>query len=269
MPQINLPLSEQELLSLAESVKKIVLDVGEFLANAPISKVTAKNAGSANFVTDLDLTVQNMLVEKLIPLVPGAIFVLEESDELPDAPDFAWVIDPIDGTKNFINPYMESCISVGLVYPNTGVVGMVYNPFRNELFSGVVGHGAYLNGEPIHTSDVELAEAIVCLGTSAYYPHLYQRTADCMGKLYPVTADFRRAGSAALELCYLACGRLDAFIEYQLCAWDYAAATTIIREAGGIIDSIEPNGLDLTKHSGIVAAAPNVFDGFQEVVRNV
>ena len=269
MSNIDIPFNENDLLALAESIKKIVLDVGSFLANAPISKVTAKNAGSANFVTDLDLTVQNMLVEKIEPLLPGAIFILEESDELPEAPDFAWVIDPIDGTKNLINHYMESCISVGLVYRNIGVIGMVYNPFRNELFSGIIGHGAYLNGAPIHSSDVELAEAIVCLGTSAYYPELYQKTADCMGKLYPVTADFRRAGSAALELCYLACGRLDAFIEYRLCPWDFAAATTIIREAGGVIDSVEPEGLDLTKHSGIVAGAKNVFDAFQKVVRSI
>ena len=264
----NIPLSESELTTLSQKLEKIIRDTGAFLAATSISQVTCKG-GNANFVTDLDVTIQNMLVKEIEPLIPEAVFLLEESDEVPEMADYTWIIDPIDGTKNLINHYKESAISVGLVFRNTGVIGMVYNPFREEFFSAVIGNGAFLNGEPIHVSDTGLNTAIVCLGTSSYHPQFHQRTARCMGELYRVCGDFRRAGSAALELCYLACGRVDAFIEYKLYAWDFAAAATIIREAGGIIESVELPEWDFRKASGIVAAAPTLFDGFQKVVRNV
>lgn len=268
MNSTTIPFSEDVLLSLSAKVEKIIRNTGKYLSSASISTVSSKG-GNVNFVTDLDLTIQNMLVEALAPLIPEAVFLLEESDEIPVEADYTWIIDPIDGTKNLINHYRESAISVGLVYRNTGILGMVYNPFREEFFSGIIEHGAFLNGNPIHVSDSPLNTAIVCLGTSGYHPQFHQRTARCMGELYRVCADFRRAGSAALELCYLACGRVDAFMEYKLYAWDFAAAATIIREAGGIIESIELPEWDFRKASGIVAATPTVFDGFQKVVRNV
>lgn len=268
MSNTTLPLSEEELLSLSQKVETIIKDTGSYLANASISEVTCKG-GNVNFVTDLDLTIQNMLVEAIAPLIPEAVFLLEESDEVPEEADYTWIIDPIDGTKNLINHYKESAISVGLVYRNTGILGMVYNPFREEFFSALIGHGAFLNNEAIHVSDTPLKTAIVCLGTSGYHPQFHQKTARCMGELYRTCADFRRAGSAALELCYLACGRVDAFIEYKLYAWDFAAAATIIREAGGIIESVELPEWDFRKASGIVAGAPSLFDGFQKVVRNI
>lgn len=268
MSNTILPLSESELSTLSEKLEKIIRDTGKYLASTSISKVTCKG-GNTNFVTDLDLTIQNILVEAITPLIPEAVFLLEESDEVPEEADYTWIIDPIDGTKNLINHYMESAISVGLVYRNTGIIGMVYNPFREEFFSAIIGRGAFFNGEAIHVSDAPLNTAIVCLGTSGYHPQFHQRTARCMGELYRTCGDFRRAGSAALELCYLACGRVDAFMEYKLYAWDFAAAATIIREAGGIIESIELPEWDFRKASGIVAAAPTLFDGFQQVVRNV
>lgn len=268
MSEITMPFSADELSAFSEKVRKIITETGHYLAGASISQTTCKG-GNANFVTDLDVLVQNRLVKALTPLLPDAAFLLEESDEIPDQADYTWVIDPIDGTKNFINHYNESAISVALIYRNTGLLGMVFNPFKDEFFSALKGQGAYLNGAPIHVSDSDLSKAIICLGTAPYYTELHEKVIRCMEALYPLCGDFRRSGSAALDLCYVACGRADAFIEYRLCAWDYAAASIIIQEAGGCVSSTDLPAWDYTAQSGVLAGGPVLFADFEKTIKAI
>lgn len=261
----TIPFSEQELKALTGQVTEIVQKTGKFLAEASISSISQKE-GHANFVTDMDVKVQERLVADLTPLIPQASFLLEESEETPSISDFVWIIDPIDGTQNFICRNRQSAIAVGLFYQGTGLLGIVYNPFLDELFSAAAGQGAYLNGIPIHASEKPLSSAIISVGTSPYYEELHHKTIQAVTALFPLCGDFRRFGSAALEICYTACGRCDGYFEYRLSPWDYAGASVILKEAGGKIASIEYEDFDCTRKSGIVAGGTNVFEGLRAIL---
>jgi len=261
-----IPFSREALETLTEHVKQIALQTGAFLSQAPATSISQKE-GHANFVTDMDIKVQERLVEALTPLLPGASFLLEEGDEAPALSDFLWIIDPIDGTQNFICRNGLSAISIGLYYKKRGLLGVVCNPFMGDLFWAATGQGAYLNGTPIHPSERPLEAAILCAGTSLYYPELLGRTTRIFTALLPACADLRRLGSAALEICYTACGRCDGFVELRLCPWDFAAAAVILREAGGRLASIEYKEPDCTKKTGLVAGGKVLFDRLWEVIR--
>lgn len=253
------PFTKNELTQLAEQVKAIVTETGAFLANTCATSVLQKE-GHANFVTDMDVKVQDRLVSALTPLLPDASFLLEESDEeQPTLTDLVWIIDPIDGTQNFICQNKLSAISIGLYYRGYGILGVVYNPFLKELFFAVRGLGAYLNDSPIQASGKTLENAVISVGTSPYYEELRPKVIKAITTLYPLCCDFRRFGSAALELCYVACGRCDGFFEYRLSPWDFAGASVILEEAGCRISSIEKDSLDYTKKSSIVAGGESIF----------
>lgn len=261
----NTLISGKKLEEIADQAIEIVLKTGRFLAKASIASVSQKE-GHANFVTDLDVKVQEMLVTALTPLIPKASFLLEESDETPHLSELVWIIDPIDGTQNFICRNRQSAISVGLFSQGTGLLGIVYNPFLEEMFVATKGNGAFLNGNPIHVSEKPLSDAIICAGTSPYYEELHEKSLHAVAELFPLCADFRRFGSAALELCYTACGRCDGYFEYRLSPWDYAGASVILLEAGGRIGSIEYTQLDYTKKTGIAAGGQAVFEALREIL---
>lgn len=258
--------SAEQLEELAGKVRRIVLDTGHFLAESTLSSIEQKE-GHANFVTDMDVKVQEMLVSALTPLVPDAAFLLEESDIKPDITEYAWIIDPIDGTQNFINGYRLSAISVGFVRGHEGLIGMVYNPFMDELFVGIKEQGATLNGNPIKTSDKPMEKAIISVGTAPYYEELHAKSVETVATLYPLCADFRRTGSAALDLCYVACARQDGYFEYRLCPWDYAGASVILTEAGGKISQIGHTNWDYTRACGIAAGNPVIFEELLAIVQ--
>lgn len=261
----NSLISEETLKIIAGQASEIVERTGRFLAETSIVSVSQKE-GHANFVTDLDVKVQEILVRELTPLIPGASFLLEESDGEPSLSDIVWIIDPIDGTQNFICRNNQSAISIGLFSRGTGLLGIVYNPFLAELFTAVKGNGAFLNGSPIRVSGKPLSDAVICAGTSPYYEELREKSLHAVSSLFPLCADFRRFGSAALEICYTACGRCDGYFEYRLSPWDYAGASVILLEAGGRIGSIGRGQIDYTKKTGIVAGGQAVYEALQNIL---
>ena len=196
--------------------------------------------GAANFVTLFDVNVQNTLISRLSALYPQANFFAEEKDNdgacFKDA--YCFVIDPIDGTTNFIHDMKYSAISVALYYDGMPLFGAVYNPYMDEMFHASVGGGAYLNDRPIRVSGRSLDKALVLFGTSPYNREEHGR--DTFKRVYNVfmkCADVRRSGSAALDVCYVACGRVDAYFEDILSPWDFAAGLLILTEAGGKMTS--------------------------------
>ncbi len=258
-------LTERQLRDLTRQVKEIVLSAGDFLAKTAISSVSQKE-GHSNFVTDMDIAVQDRLVTALAPLLPGASYLLEESENTAALADLVWIIDPIDGTRNFICGNGMSTISVGLACEGRGILGVVYNPFTRELFSAASGQGAYRNDTPIHVIERPLEDAILCAGTSPYYEELNEKVIRTLARLFPLCGDFRRFGSAALEICYSACGKCDGFFEYSLNPWDYTGASVIMEEAGGRITPIGSDRLDCTQKCGILACGNNIFDNIMEVL---
>lgn len=220
--------------------------------------VTAKE-GTANFVTGYDLKIQNYLEERLALILPGATFLAEEGgDDLAKPSDgFTFVIDPIDGTANFIRGLRNSSVSVGLLYGGNPVFGCVVLPYTGETFTAEKGRGAFVNGKPIKVSERRLKDSIVLFGTSPYYrEELGAATVETFGSFFMNCQDLRRLGSAAQDLVLTACGRGDAFFELRLSPWDIAAGALILEEAGGVITDIEGRPLPFDRKTSVLCGNP-------------
>ena len=215
-----------------------------------------EKAGPANFVTVYDVRVQNMLMESLHKILPEAQFFAEEKENDPAIlrEGYTFIIDPIDGTTNFIHNYGMSAISVGLLYCGTPVFGIIYDPYREELFEAQRGLGAFCNGKPIRVSDRPVDKGVYAVGTAPYYREtLGDKTFAMMRTLYDAGVDIRRLGSAALDLAAVACGRADGYIELLISPWDYAAGALLVAEAGGIVTDLNGAPMQYAAPSGICA----------------
>ncbi len=249
---------------LALKVTDIVRQAGTRMRQECSVQIRTKE-GHANFVTDIDVSIQNELLEKLQNVLPGAAFIAEEKDNrVPGG--LTWIIDPIDGTQNFINGYQHSAISVALVSEGEGCLGVVYDPYLQEMFWAVRGGGAFINDRPIQVSERPLEQGLVILGTSPYRRDLAKQTFSAAEAIFQRCGDIRRSGSAALDLSYLAAGRCEGFFEMVLSPWDYAAASVLIREAGGTIDAIAPDAWGYDKPIGIVAGNQKSFQALKHMV---
>lgn len=212
---------------------------------------TSSKTDARNVVTQYDVRVQSMLTEKLSAFLPGARFFCEESAERDSALlGDVFIIDPIDGTMNFVCGFGVSSVSVAYAKDGEVLAGAVYNPYLNEMFYAVKGEGAFLNGKPISVSKEPLSDSIVAFGTNPYNLSLAHRTFEIAEVMFNSSLDLRRFGSAALDCCSVAAGRAGLYFELQISYWDYAAGAFIAREAGAVTLNAEgkplPNDGSLT-----------------------
>ena len=236
-----------------EEFKGILLKAGELMLSMANAAVHDKG-GHANFVTDADTAVQSYLMEEFGKRLPGAVFFAEEKEENHLGPEYTFIIDPIDGTTNFFHHCRSSAISVGLLHKGEPVLGMVLNPYTNELFHAEKGKGAFCNDAPIHVSERKFSLGLVNMGASPYYPEAAEKTMRA-GKLFLARCcDLRRSGSAALDLCSVAAGRTEMFYEFRLSPWDYAAASLILTEAGGALCTMEGEPVPIDRRCSVWAA---------------
>lgn len=199
-------------------------------------EVTTKST-DWDLVTRVDQLCEERIREVILSAHPSHEVLGEEGGSSLEGGDAGashrWIVDPIDGTVNYAHGYPYFCVSIALEMAGEVVLGVVLDPTRNELFSAVKGAGATLNGKELRVSRAaSLAEAVVATGF-AYDAPTRLLNLELFGRVLPVVQGVRRAGAAALDVCYVACGRLDAFWELKLQPWDVAAATLILREAGG------------------------------------
>lgn len=201
--------------------------------------LTENKTSPRDVVTQYDKRVQALLVERLREGVPGAAFFCEENSVQEDlsAPD-VFIIDPIDGTMNFVRRMHHSCISVAYMSKGVVLAACVLDPYKDELFSAVRGEGAKLNGKPIHAENAPLSETIFCLGSSPYRQDLTDETFRLARIAFDASLDLRRFASAELDLCMVAAGRAGLYFELSLSLWDYAAGALIVTEAGGVCTDI-------------------------------
>ena len=238
----------EKIISVVREASKIVCSAED------ISAKTSEKGGAADLVTAYDVAVEEFLKRELTALLPEALFYGEESEKCGDPNNgWAFVVDPIDGTTNFVRGMSQSAISVALAKDGVVEYGVVLDPFKDELFSAKRGGGAYLNGKPIHVSDKPLDKGIFGMGTAIYNREFEQQTISVLGQLFARSCDFRRMGAAALDLCYVAAGRYDAFFEFSLAPWDFAAGRLMITEAGGMLCTMEGEEIPL-RRCGIWAA---------------
>lgn len=256
------------MLTDIEKLKAIVKEAGEIIRHAALDKnsVTSKE-GHRNFVTTYDKKVQDFLEKRLLETWPGFGFVAEEQDTpetVGERPCF--IVDPIDGTANFIHGLNLSAISVGVAEGGRTRQGVVYNPFLEELFWAEEGKGAWFNGKRLTCPDETLGLSLFCVGMSPYYDELLPATLELMGKIQPLVTDLRRLGAASIDLCYIACGRQGGFCEWRLQPWDYAAGMLIATEAGAIVTDMDGSPLRLDGSSTILAAGPKAYAEFREKI---
>ena len=248
---------------MLEKIIDTVKKAGEIVLSAhnQESAVTAKE-GKKNFVTKYDVAVQEFLFEELGKAFPEAEFVGEEGENNFESNALRFIIDPIDGTTNFMQDYRCSCISVALCKENDLIAGVVYNPYTNEIFSAEKGKGAYLNGKKISVSDRPLSDGLALFGTSPYHPENTDETFALMRKVFDFCRDLRKSGSAAYDICAVACGRCEVFFEKELQPWDVAAGTLILKEAGGLALNFKGNEISFSKPEDVIFANPKAYEEF-------
>ncbi len=199
-----------------------------------------------DLVTDVDKHSEKVIIDTIKNTYPEHSIISEEVGELIQDSDYNWIIDPIDGTVNFAHGIPICCVSIGLKYKEDLLLGAVYNPIMNELFFAEKGKGATLNGEKITVSEKsEFKKACLVTGFPYKWPKTYEHPIKVFERFIMEGLPVRRLGSAAIDLCWVACGRFDGFWEYNLNPWDVAAGYLIVQEAGGIITNFDGEPYDV------------------------
>ncbi len=206
---------------------------GGLLVESRESDFQISKKGRINLVTEMDLRSEEILVEKIGHHFPGHQILAEEEGLRKGEPEYLWVIDPLDGTTNYAHGYRFFCVSIALQAHGQTVLGVVYDPVTDEMFTAIRGQGAKSNGRPIRvTQEDQLSESLISTGFS-YQEEGILENLRLFNHLIMKARAVRRDGSAALDLCYVACGRFDGFWELHLSPWDVAAGMLLVEEAGG------------------------------------
>lgn len=238
-----------DLKALCAEIESAARMAGDFIKNesAVFNITDTETKGLNNFVTYVDKGSEKMLIEKLAPLIPEAGFIAEEGTSVKKGLKYNWVIDPLDGTTNFLHGVHPYAVSIGLMENDDIIAGVVHEAGGDETFTAWKNGGAWLNGKRIHVSSTpKLSGSLAATG----FPYnLFDRLDPYMNLLtYLVknTHGLRRLGCASIDLAYVACGRFDLFFEYDLKLWDIAAGMLIVREAGGRFSDFSGNMARLT-----------------------
>jgi len=234
-------------------------------------KVAIEYKGDVDLVTQADRSSEKLIVERIRKQWPNHDLIAEEGSRNETGSDFRWYVDPLDGTTNFAHRYPVFCVSLALEYKRQRIAGVVYDPTRDEMFAAEKGSGSRLNGSPIQVSKTALlAESLVATGFPSHKRHKNPNI-NFYHQITLRSHGVRRAGSAALDLCYVGCGRFDGFWEFNLSPWDTAAGVTIVEEAGGrvtnysgapfAIDSREVLATNNLLHDEMMREFQEIFGG--------
>lgn len=257
-----------KLPELTNSVIEISKVSGEIIREnfGKISKDTITKKGLNDFVTDIDKKSEKYIVKELSKLIPKAGFIAEEgtSDKIGD--EYNWIIDPLDGTTNFIHGFFPCAVSIALEYKKEIILGVVYEVGLSECFYAWKDGGAYLNGNKISVSDkMDINNSIIGTGFPYHDLERIDKFIDLLKYMTTKSQGIRRLGSAATDMAYVACGRFDGFYEYDLKPYDVAAGAIIVKEAGGS-NSDFSGGNNYIYGKEIISSNKNIFNEFKQVV---
>lgn len=231
-----------------------------------LDQLTVEVKGRNDFVSDVDKLAEEEIIYTIKDIYPDHAILGEESGSQGNS-DYEWIIDPLDGTTNFLHGLPHYSVSIALKHNGVIEHGVIFDPLRNELFAASRGSGARLNDIRIRVSKASALQRSL-IGTG--FPYRQNKDVDtylnCLKEVMQNSHGIRRAGSAALDLAYVACGRLDGFWESDLKSWDIAAGSLLIQEAGGLVSDFK--GEDQFLHSGdIIAANPKIFIALTRIIR--
>ena len=255
---------------LCQQTCQIVISTADFI-RAELGKVQSNDIETKSLnslVSYVDKQAEEQLVAGLQTLLPSSTFLTEEETIAQEKGDYLWIIDPLDGTTNFLHQIPTFAVSVALQYKGTTVIGIVYEVNRQECFYAWKEGGAYLNGQSISVSKNTLMQnAIVATGFPYYDYKQMDAYIETLKYCMLNTRGIRRLGAAAVDLAYVACGKFDTFFEYSLSPWDVAAGAFLVQEAGGMVSDFK-GGTDYLYGKEIIAGSNGLFVEFAKEVRN-
>jgi myo-inositol-1(or 4)-monophosphatase len=223
-----------------------------------ISKEDINIKQASDFVTRVDKESERNIISTIKKNFPDHHFLAEESVKEIETDGYRWIIDPLDGTTNFIHRYPVFCVSIALQYRREIILGVIYEPLKSDLFTAQKGRGAFLNGDIIRVSQTRtLKDSLIATGFPFRRKEFIDSYLGLFKNIFLRVSDLRRAGSAALDLAWLACGSCEGFFEIGLSPWDMAAGELLIREAGGIVTDFG-GGSDYLSTGNIVAGVPGI-----------
>lgn len=233
-----------------------------------LHRVAIQYKGEADLVTEADRASEALIRERIRALWPAHDIMGEEQGLVDTGSEYRWYVDPLDGTTNFAHGYPVFCVSMALEHKGKRIAGVVFDPTRNELFAAEKGSGAFLNGQPIHVSKTaKLSESLVATGFPSHKRHKNPNI-HFYHQITLRTHGVRRAGSAALDLCYVACGRFDGFWEFNLNPWDTAAGVLLVEEAGGKVSDFSDGPFQIESRETMASNGllhPALLHEFQEI----
>ncbi len=246
----------------------VARDAGALLRDRLGTRIDISHKGSINLVTDVDLASEKLIREAISTYYPRHEILAEEGGLTETRSEYRWVVDPLDGTTNYAHGYPFFCVSIALEYQGEAVVGVVYDPMREELFTAERGGGAALNNRPIRVSAIDdLTQGILSTGFPYDIKTSKLTNLDHWANFAMNAQALRRDGAAALDLCYVACGRYDGFWELNLSPWDTAAGALIVAEAGGHVTDFG-GGLFSNYKPEVVASNGKIHNRMIEVLRS-
>lgn len=242
-----------------------------------LNRLEIRAKADNDFVSNVDIAVEQELVKIIRAAYPKHRIIAEEEQSLDNLGDnsekknsgsaYCWVIDPIDGTTNFIKGLPHFAVSIALLKNNKPEIGVVYQPITDELFAAAKGQGATLNDRRIRVANTLPENAIIATGIPFRHPDTMPKQIRCLQNVLANFPDIRRAGAASLDLCYAACGRVDGYYEFGLSAWDIAAGALIAQESGAIVSDTDGD-FNYLDNGNIVAAPAKVYKQLIKITRN-
>ena len=243
--------------------RALLKDFGE------VENLQVSTKGPGDFVSRADRNAEKIIKDSLMEARPTYGFLGEEGTEIEGAdPTRRWIVDPLDGTTNFLHGMPHWAVSIALEHKGQIVIGVIYDPVKDELFFAEKGEGAWMNEKRLRVSGrTKMIECCFATGLPFAGRSDLPATLQDLARVLPTCAGVRRWGSAALDLAYVAAGRFDGYWERRLNAWDIAAGIIIVREAGGFVEPINP-AADIIANGELIAAAEPIFDQFAKVIRS-
>lgn len=262
------PLNEAPITLLLETAIHAARQAGKVLSRYARDGFRIENKSAIDLVTEADHAAEQCVINVILASYPDHDFLAEERGRIGQSHSpYLWIIDPLDGTTNFAHGFPTYCVSIGLEYKEECVLGVVYDPTRDELFSATRGGGARVNDQPIHVSQTaQLDKALLVTGFAYNIRETPNNNLDHFARFALRVQGLRRTGSAALDMCYVAAGRFDGFWEVKLNAWDMAAGVVILREAGGKVTDFSGQSHSLYGQE-LVASNGRLHDSMVSVIQ--
>ena len=264
MAAVNSPDLNVMIKAAEKAARSLNRDFGE------VEQLQVSRKGPADFVSAADKRAEQIIFDELKHARPDYGFLMEESGEVKGKnPDYRWIIDPLDGTTNFLHGIPQWCISIALEEKGEIIIGLVYDPIKDELFTASKGGGAFHKRKRLRVSGrVAMDMTIVCTGAPRRDKNTHEQFFKEQRAVWDTGASLRRYGAAALDLCYVAAGRFDGFWERDLKPWDVAAGLLIVKDAGGFFCELDADKNDPFGTGNVLAANENVYTTLKKVLRS-